>query len=173
MFEGIVTVLDKTIELIQLKQTNNKEFYILIISPLFIEFEKVAEDYFELFNSYSTRKSELTKVRNQYLQSRIKVTELANKYGENVEDTTVLAFFDSIREFFFVSPILEKRDLGSSAGAYFIDLVSGERERVKLPGDVSQKREELKNNMEIKWGKVVSIYGELQMKYNLPIGYKA
>ncbi len=109
MFEGIVKVIDKTIELIKFRQTNNKEYFVLIISPLFIEFEKVAEDYFKLFNSRSTRKSELTKIRDQYLQSRIKVTELANKYGENADDATVLAYFDAIQEFFFVSPILEKK----------------------------------------------------------------
>ena len=60
-----------------------------------------------------------------------------------------------------------------SAGAQFIDLVTGKKEVVKFQGDVHKKREELKNNMQLNWGRVVSIYGELQMKYGAPIGYKA
>ena len=172
MFEGIVIVLDKAIELINIRQKNDKEFFSLVISPLFIEFEKVAESYFKLFNNCGTRKSQLIEIRNQYLKSRIKVTELAKIYGENVEDIAVLEYFNAIQEFFFVSPTLEK-DIGGSGGSYFIDLVTGETERVKLTGGITKKKEELKKNMEIKWGRVVSIYGELQMKYGLPIGYKA
>lgn len=112
MIEALLKVIDKSIELIKLRQKNDKEFFDLVILPLFIEFEGVAQKYFELANCLDATRDELDEIRKQYLQSRIKVSELVKVYDERTNDIIVSEFFKAIHEFFF-GDVVATRNLGA------------------------------------------------------------
>lgn len=82
----------------------------------------------------------------------------------------MIEFFELIEEFFFSSVKSQNPEYipCRSDGMEFIDLVTGEASFEEF-----RKIEELQKQLELKWKAVVKKYAELQIKYELPIGYKA
>lgn len=170
MIGDFLKLIDKAIELVNIRQKNDREFFQLILKPLFSEFEVAAKGYFELFRSCGDSKEELMSIRDGYIQIRMKVTSLTEKYRALSKSDDVGEFFELIEAFFFSS--IKSRDPEyvpcRSDGMEYIDLVTG-----KVGFEEFRKIENLQNQLEIKWQSVVKQYAELQIKYELPAGYKA
>jgi len=166
MLDVILKVIDKAIELVKLREKNKREFFDIVIDPLFNEFEKVSESYFSLFQSRSLPITDLEAIRNEYLQARIKVTELVEVYRKNVKDEDICKFFESIHEFFYGSKYMgmDGEFFQPSKGREYINLVSGRIER-KFAIDLDAQYEKLQTS----WGNTVKLYGVLKKKYKLPI----
>jgi hypothetical protein len=174
MFEGILKAVEKTIELIKTKEKNNKEFFELIINPLYNEFEEVAVKYFELFTRKSITPEDATAIRDSYIQSRIKVTELAETYKNAYGNNEITKLFQAITDFFF-DDFKVRLDTGKpvlmSGGEEYIELISGKIEYISTFENEYHK-EEMLDSLKKKLAEVLRAYGEIKLKYSLPIGYK-
>ena len=171
MIDTFVKVLEKGIELVNVRQESNKQYFELIVSPLFDEFEKVVGGYLKLFSMQGVSKDEALSIREGYLQSRIKVTELASKFAKESNDEELVEYFNSLSEFFY-GEFSVPEPVNRSDGRYYIDILTGERSF----SDFSEKPNSLqhmRDSLEERWQKVVNIYGSLKIKYGTPIGYKA
>jgi hypothetical protein len=170
MIDSLLKVIEKSIDLINAKQNNDKQYFELIVKPLFIDFEKVAAEYFKLFSARGINANEAEGIRNVYLQSRIKITELAKIYQEKSKNTELIDFFKSVSEFFYGNFYVPEEACRSD-GLYYINILTGER---KFSSFVRKPKSlmEMHNALQDRWIKVVGIYGGLQFKYGTPIGYK-
>lgn len=170
MLQELLKISEKIMELINVKQKNDQFYFENVITPLFDEYSKVADKYFILFQSYGEPIENLTKTRNEYIKLRIKVTSLAKTYIKRSKNQNICEFFEALQDFFFISPKIriEEECPTSSRGALFIELASG-----KADVENFRKIDLLNQSIQLKWEKVVSIYGDLKLQYTLPIGYKA
>ena len=170
MIGDLLKLIDKAIELVNVRQKNDREFFQLILKPLFSEFEIDSKGDFVLFRSSGGSKQELMSIRDGYIQIRTKVTSLTEKYRALSKSDDVGEVFELIEAFFFSS--VKSSDPEHvpcrSDGMEYIDLVTGE-----VGFETFRKIEDLQNQLEIKWQFIVKQYAELQIKYELPAGYKA
>jgi len=172
MFDVILKLADKAIELVKLREKNKREFFEIIIDPLFEEFEKVSKSYFLLLQTPKLQKTELEKIRNEYLQTRIKITELVCEYKKTVKDEEINKFFDSIYNFFFEEEPLSVL-APKSWGHYYYNLVNEQNNRKNdenFDKLLTRATDELYERLQTSWGESVKLYGSLKMKYKLPIG---
>lgn len=170
MIGDFLKVLDKAIELINVRQRNDRDFFQLILKPLYSEFEIAANGYFDLFRSHVLSKEELTSIRDGYIQTRIKVTSITEQYRAFSKSEDLAEFFELIEQFFF-SPVKFRNPESiprRSDGMDFIDLATGESNF-----EQTNKIRELQSQLELKLQSVVKKYAELQVKYELPVGYEA
>lgn len=171
MIDTLLKVVEKGIELVNIRQKNKIEYFKFVISPLFDEFEKVVAEYLKLFDGRGIDEKEAVAIREGYLQSRIKVIELAKNYADQSNDEDLIEFFESVSGFFygsFVVPEVPRR----SDGRYYIDILTGEKtfyQFSKKPNSLAEARGCLEN----RWEKIVGLFARLQLKYGTPIGYKA
>jgi hypothetical protein len=171
MIDSLLKVIEKGIDLVNAKQNNDKQYFELIVKPLFSEFEKVAAEYFKLFRTRGINANEAEGIRNGYLQSRIKITELAKIYQEQSGSTELIDFFKSLSEFFYGNFYVPEEACRSD-GLYYINILTGERKFSNFTRKPKSLME-VQNVLQDRWKKVVSIFGSLQLKYGTPIGYKA
>lgn len=171
MIDSLLKVIEKGIDLVNTKQNNNKQYFEFIVKPLFVDVEKVAGEYFNLFSIYGIAPEAAEDIRRGYIQTRIKITELARKYQSESSDPDLIEFFNSISEFFYGSFIVPE-DTCKSYGSYYIEILTGKRTFSKFdstPSSLKEMQEELQG----RWARIVRTYGGLQLKYGTPIGYKA
>lgn len=170
MIDSFLKVIEKGIELLKARQNNKKEYFQVVISPLFDEFEKVVSEYFRLFDSRGINEGDALNIREGYLQSRIKVTELAKKYAAESQDKELVAFFDSVSNFFYGNFVLPEQSLRTD-GRHYIDILTGEKtfsRFAKKPHSLIEARE----NLEQRWETTVQMFAKLKLKYGAPLGYK-
>jgi len=171
MLDSFLKIIEKGIELVNLKQRNDKENFESFVVPLFDEFSLVVAEYFRLFGEGGIDTEKAINIRNGYIQSRIKVTELAKFMKTQVKDPGLVEFYNLIATYFhgdFVFP----ESISQSNGRYYIEIISGKRtfsQSYKAPKSLVEMRDDLEN----RWERVVRVYGALKFKYCLPIGYKA
>ncbi|AQZ32550.1 hypothetical protein BHQ29_04180 [Pseudomonas sp. LPH1] len=169
MIDSFLKVIEKGIELLNTRQNNKREYFQIIISPLFDEFEKVASEYFKLFDSRGINEEEALNIRAGYLQSRIKVTELAKKYAAESQDKELVAFFDSISNFFYGNFVLPEQSMRTD-GRHYIDILTGEKtfsRFTKKPHSLIEAKE----NLEQRWEATVQMFAKLKLKYGTPLRY--
>ena len=157
----LLDAMKLAIDFVKRKERVNREFFDDYIEPLFSEFEKTATKYMKLFEADNV--SEMKAIRGDYLQARIKVSELTRLYREEFPDELPTKFFEAMYGFFFSKERL------SSFGEDYIDAVS--RLNPETP-----ERERLKESMVRKqresWQEAVRCYGEMKLKYKRPISIK-
>lgn len=166
MIDSFLKVIEKGIDLVNTRQKNNKDYFLLIVTPLFEEFEKVAADYFKLFDSRRIEVKDAVNIREGYLQARIKVTELARSYSAESKDKDLILFFDSVSNFFYGN--LVAREISTrSDGWYFINILTEEK-----TFNEPQLLLEARDSLESRWETSVHMFAKLKIKYGSPIGFK-
>ncbi len=187
----LIDLIDKAIELLKQKEQNNREFFDLIIDPLYEEFEIVAASYFKMFallpppdppghygvNGDFPNSKKLVEIRNGYLQSRIKISSLVEVYSNNIRDKKVCEFLESIQTFFYGQKYLAGN--AGTEGQFCIDIVSG----IKSPV-VDKKYKDMVVKIELRkvlektnirlqeaWSNTSKLHGLLKLKYKLPKGF--
>lgn len=171
MIDSLLKVIEKSIELVNTRQNNNKQYFEFMVKPLFAEVEKVASEYFNLFSIQGITPEAAEDIRRGYIQSRIKVTELAKKYQSESNDPDLIEFFNSISDFFYGSFFVPE-EVCRSDGFYYIEILTGKRTFAKF-GRKPKSLNEMQGALQDRWARIVRTYGGLQLKYGTPIGYKA
>jgi hypothetical protein len=148
------------VKLIESKEANRRNFFDDFVEPLFLEVESMTDKYKKLFESESN--DDLNKIRNEYIQSREKITALIEVYRKH-EDPLVSEFLESVHDLFFS---VEAGSKYQSIGKSYIEIMISPH----LNLDTKTKiREELSNEHLKKWNNVVKGYGEIKFKYKQPI----
>lgn len=171
MIDSLLKVIEKGIDLVNTRQNNNKQYFEFIVKPLFVDVEKVAGEYFNLFSIHGITPEAAEYIRRGYIQTRIKITELARKYQSESSDPDLIEFFNSISDFFYGSFFVPE-DTCRSDGSYYVEILTGKRTFSKFdrrPNSLKEMQEALHG----RWARIVRTYGGLQLKYGTPIGYKA
>lgn len=166
----ILKLLDKTMELVKLKEKNKKEFFDLVIEPLFNEFEKVSKSYFTLYQNNSQSISNLKVIRNDYIQDRIKITALVDGYSKEIADDDVCKFFESIKIFFYGSNYVPGIN-GNPDHSQGWEILHKHHREIDKGNKLNSELEAQYEKMQSSWRNVVMFYGVLKNKYKLPIGH--
>jgi hypothetical protein len=151
------------IELFKTKEINRKNLFDDFMEPLFVEFESTTAKYLKLFDSESIE--ELNKIRNEYIQTREKITVLQDVYLKDNDDDDVKNFLVSIHKFFFSPNYLNETN---SIGENYIEVMT----RSDLRKDFKNRlRQETKEQQLQAWTEAVKFYGISKSKYKRPIKF--
>ena len=157
----LIDAMKLAIDFVKRKESVNREFFDDYIEPLFSEFEKTATKYMKLFEADDI--SEMKTIRSDYLQERIKVSELTRLYKQEFPSQLPTKVFEAMYGFFFSKERL------STFGEDYIDAMSrlnpATPERERLKESMVQKQRE-------SWQEAVRCYGEMKLKYKRPISLK-
>lgn len=106
-------IVEKVTKLGGQKKKKRRQLFQDIVEPLFIELQPVVDDYFLLFQraqkliktigqeEMESALSEVAAHRNQLLQARSTVREMAIRLGEEIEDAQIVHFCSDIENFFY------------------------------------------------------------------------
>lgn len=167
MLSDFLLLVDKLILLIQSKEKNKKDFFLHIIKPFFSELEIAVTGYFQLYSGYGAKKEELIKIRDEYIQTRIKVTSLIEAYRNISKTKELVEFFELVESFFFGDHKLRiDEPYRLSEGRKLIDLATG-----NCSEEYRNEFEDSQDQLAQKWRLITKKYGELQVKYELPIEF--
>ncbi len=130
MFEIFLKLIDKLIELINIRQKKKKDLFHDVIEPLFLQLQPVVDDYFLLFRQARSliddpknpgeAAKELRQRREELLRTRLQVRQLAEAIRENVSEPSIVEFAQNVDGFFFSTNLTLQT---GSYGEYLIDLV--------------------------------------------------
>jgi hypothetical protein len=193
MIDLFLKLIDRIIDLLKTKQKNKEVLFREIAEPLFLELQPVIEKYFLIFKDIKammvarSRKGAAEKLkalkekRHEYLQTRIKVTEMAFAIKNGVADEKVVAFAQTVLNFFYPAeqPSIERalkpkptskqnRAKPSSAVARHIEFLEEHDFSMVPPTAYTDDLNQTVMEMEDIWGQIAQQYAALRLHCLLP-----
>lgn len=190
MVEIFLKLIDKVIQLIKERQLNNDKIFNDLIEPIFNDMTLVAKDYFTMFSEsyhllapyaryeketdFHAISEQLKKVgarREEFLNTRIKVREMAKMLSAEISDPDIIKFTDSILKFFYGNEFNESVVFFESYSEQMSDIfdyLELDHSHYRLQAIV-KIIEKVRENIEQEWINITEYYAVLRIKYLKPI----
>jgi hypothetical protein len=177
-----LSLIDRIIDLVKLRETDRRQLFKEIIEPLFIQLQPVVDDYFSIFRraraAITTAKgsqdalteatTEIRQNREKMLYARRQVTQMAQEIELHVRDVRVAEFSAKVARFFYSTD--HPRKMSNSAEV--TDLCTYVLNANVEKGVIVEFVDETLRNLEDRWVASARCYAALRIHCMAPERYR-